>query len=289
MPRIDWSQTEIRLSRCARVRCEPGWRLGPEWSKGLRDFDLWFVWGGRGRMRTCGGEVTLRPGTCLWMRPGGRYEATQDESDRLGVNYIHFTLADLSAGLPVEPDSLPPEVREVEDVAYFDTVTTRIIELERRARFVRDRPSGEEEGVSGLLMRALLRELEEGSSDPGTGETPGLAKYHREVVFRQVSRIYESPADSPPVRELAREAGYSPDHFARVFKEVTGQTPSALRIQARIERARQLLSESSLPIGAIAAVLGYEDVFFFSKQFREKTGYTPTGFRRRGGGEAPGP
>jgi AraC family transcriptional regulator, arabinose operon regulatory protein len=84
------------------------------------------------------------------------------------------------------------------------------------------------------------------------------------------------------VRELARETGYSPDHFSRVFKQVTGQTPQALKVQARLERARQLLTESSLSISMIANALGYEDVFFFSRQFKEKTGRTPTAYRKGG-------
>ena len=34
----------VNLSaHCDRVRCEPGWHLGPEWAPRLRDYDLWFV------------------------------------------------------------------------------------------------------------------------------------------------------------------------------------------------------------------------------------------------------
>ncbi len=282
MKGIDWEHTTVRLSRSARVRCEPGWRLGPEWSRNLRDFDLWFVWAGRGRMETRMGEIILRPGICLWMRPGGRYEASQDESDRLGVNYLHFMLYDGSGRPLVDSPEIPCEVSDIEEVAYFDAVTSRIIQLKRRARMGGEPKAGNAPGVPELLMNAVLREMESGTAAVRAGGSAELVHHHRETILKQVARIYESPGDAPQVRDLARESGYSPDHFARVFKEVIGQTPQALKIHARVERARQLLSESSLSISGIAGVLGYDDVFFFSKQFKEKTGYSPSAYRKRG-------
>ncbi len=110
--------------RCNRVRCEPGWHLGPDWASRLTDFDLWYVWSGKGRMLTSDGEIQLLPGVCLWMRPGRRYEATHEPDSPLGVNYLHFELRDHL------PDFLPPfEVMQVSDLAYVDIVMRRIIAL----------------------------------------------------------------------------------------------------------------------------------------------------------------
>jgi len=84
----------------------------------------------------------------------------------------------------------------------------------------------------------------------------------------------------PAIAALARKAGYSVDHFSRVFQKVVGVRPQDYVISAKTERARQLLSESDLTIGMIAEALGFRDIFFFSRQFRQKTGQTPTEFRR---------
>lgn len=81
-------------AHCNRVRCEADWHLGPDWAPRLRDYDLWFVSAGRGRMLTSDGEVALAPGVGLWMRPGRRYEATHDPAAPLVVNFFHFTLAE---------------------------------------------------------------------------------------------------------------------------------------------------------------------------------------------------
>jgi hypothetical protein len=79
------------------VRCEPGWHLGRDWSRGLHDYDLWYVWAGRGQHERSRGTAVRWPGTCVWMRPGRRYEAEQDSVERLGVNFIHFELHDAAA------------------------------------------------------------------------------------------------------------------------------------------------------------------------------------------------
>lgn len=258
----------LRINRCGRVRCEPGWHLGPEWAQGLKDFDLWFVWAGRGLMRTSDGEVGLVPGSCFWMRPGRRYEATQDPAARLGVSYLHFELLPSSGPtLPLSGIVPPVEAVVVRHFAFFDAALNRVIEAQRE-------PGGA--AVALKLLAALLTDL----VHLPPAEEAGLARHHREKIRQATARIRESPGACPPVADLARRAGYSPDHFSRVFQQVTGHRPQAYVIEAKLERARQLLAESALSISEIAEVLGYRDIFFFSRQFRQRTGCAPTDYRR---------
>jgi AraC-like DNA-binding protein len=69
------------------------------------------------------------------------------------------------------------------------------------------------------------------------------------------------------------------DHFSRVFAKVTGRRPQEWIIEARLARARQLLAETGLTVSQIAEALGFRDVFFFSRQFTQRTGQTPTAYR----------
>lgn len=262
----------VQPNPSGRVRCEPGWHLGSDWARGLKDYDLWFVWAGRGRMWTDAGETKLAPGSCVWMRPGGRYEAEQDQTDRLGVNYIHFNLLRPGGRLPLS-DFIPPfEIMHTRQPDFADALMRRVIELHTE-------PASN--AVAAELLGALLMELvREHATDADGGEAAGLDRHHRELILRVAARIRESPAHAPSVEELARTAGYSPSHFSRVFLKVTGVRPQDYIINARIERARQLLAESDLTIGMIADALGFQDIFFFSRQFRQRTGRTPTEFRR---------
>lgn len=263
----------IRLNHRGRVRCEPGWHLGRGWAQGLHDFDLWFVWAGRGMMRLEDAEIALQPGSCVWMRPGRRYEADQDLAAPLGVNYLHFTLLEAEQDLPLSDFAPPFEVLQVRQVAFVDAVMRRIVELAGE-------PSPAAAEAAGVLMEGLLLELVREHAAAAEHPEPGTERHHREVVQRLAARIRESPAQAPGVAELAKQAGYSVDHFSRIFLKTTGLRPQDYVIQARIERARQLLAESDLTIGMVAEVLGFQDIFYFSRQFRQKTGRTPTEFRR---------
>jgi AraC-like DNA-binding protein len=268
----------VRLRECGRVRCEPGWHLGPAWAAALRDFDLWFVWAGRGRLRLRDRLVELAPGACFWMRPGGRYEAEQDSSAPLGVNFIHFELRDPRGGAPA--GFAPPfEFLQTRQVDFTDAVMRRVIALHHDR--VADETAGREaDAVAAELFAALLRELAREALAARAGEPPGARDRRHDLVMRVAAEIRESPGAAPAVAALARAAGCSPDHFARVFRRITGLPPQDYIVRAKIERARQLLAESALSVGGIADALGFEDIYFFSRQFKQKTGRTPTGYRR---------
>ena len=278
---MDWSQINIRIGTCGRVRCEPGWHLGPDWWKQLRDFDLWLVWAGRGQMRTSERELDLHPGICLWMRPGRCYEATQDPSNRLGVTYLHFTILDKKGSAMKSCSDIPAEVHVVRDLPFFDAVSRRIVELEQKTRSVHNMVANRTRSHAEDMMPLLLRELDWYPSLEKEGPASSAFRYHRDKILEHVSRLYESPGDAPEVRQLARQCGCSSDHYTRIFKAVTGSTPQNLRIHARIDRARRLLDEASLSISQIAEALGYSDVFHFSRQFKQKTGHAPLHYRRR--------
>ena len=80
--------------------------------------------------------------------------------------------------------------------------------------------------------------------------------------------------------ELAKLCGLSERHFFRRFKQVTGTSPIIWLLRKRISLARARLSESSNSIKQIADQVGYKDVFFFCRDFKRHTGFSPSEYRR---------
>jgi len=269
--RIDWDHWRVRLSHGGRVRCELGWSLDERWSRNMADFDLWLVWAGRGRMRTHVGEVDLRPGVCLWIRPGGLYLAEQDPHNRLGVCYRHFALLDAKGRTRPYTAPAPPLVHEIFDLEYATGILRRVDELAGTR-------TGGQAPAAETLFTGLLMDLDAESSRPPRAHG-GIPQHHRQAVLRWSTRLAENPREAPSVAEMAAESGYSPDHFTRVFKTVLGLSPQDFTVRARLDRARFLLRNSPLGVGEIAAALGYSDVYFFSKQFKQKTGCSPRRYR----------
>lgn len=262
------------LVRAGRVRCAPGW----SWDTRMEDFDLWYVWAGNGRMWWDRQSVDLSAGTCMWLRPGFRYLAEHDPSRPLGVTYIHFN-ARGGTGAELSPEQLPGSCFEVQDPAFFTVSAAKVVRLMRQAEI-----GGGETQTRNCLVRAerlfgcLIDELLSFSG----GAEPGPIRRHRAGIEQQLARIYEQPAAVPPVAELARELGLSPDHYARLFRVVSGRSPRALIQMARLDRARQLMRESLLSLSEIAEQTGYSDVFQFSRLFKRQMGMAPSVWRREG-------
>jgi AraC-like DNA-binding protein len=66
----------------------------------------------------------------------------------------------------------------------------------------------------------------------------------------------------------------------RRFRDAAGLPLHEYVLRQRIARARTLLGDTELPIKTVAAQLGYQDVYFFTRQFRLRTGITPAVYRR---------
>ena len=101
-------------------------------------------------------------------------------------------------------------------------------------------------------------------------------------VVRTAKNIFDSCFDETiDLRELAGSLYISPDYFRHIFSKSLGESPLAYLIRRRIECACELLKSTDQPIGEIAARVGLENVYYFSRLFRKRHGMTPTEYRRR--------
>jgi AraC-like DNA-binding protein len=270
---LPWDKLTVTIRNAGRVRCEPGWRLERPWSQQLEDMDLWYVWAGRGTMRLRDRQIDLHPGLCLWARPGRLYLADQDPTNRLGVNYCHFDLLRRNRLYRPTIEQMP-EAFSISDPAYFEQVGQRLARLLDATDDDQHRRH-----AAADLLRAVLIDIDIGRLVRSqAGDDPTRA-HHHQVVTELARRIDEQPGQSLSLPALARRAGYSQDHLCRIFKQLTGETPQQRMIRRRIQRAATLLSESSLTISQIADAMGYRDVYFFSRQFKQKMGQSPRTYR----------
>jgi AraC family transcriptional regulator len=92
--------------------------------------------------------------------------------------------------------------------------------------------------------------------------------------------IYENLDGSRSLSSIAQECGLSPSHFARAFAISVGQPPHQWLLEQRVDLARQLLGESSLPIAEIAVQCGFADQSHLTRVFSARTGSSPGRWRR---------
>ena len=80
--------------------------------------------------------------------------------------------------------------------------------------------------------------------------------------------------------EVAHAVGLSPFHFARMFRQQTGNTPFGYLAEQRIRRARLLLKHTALPIEAVAQEVGFTNACSFSRAFRMRANVSPKQWRQ---------
>ena len=85
--------------------------------------------------------------------------------------------------------------------------------------------------------------------------------------------------------ELAASLNMSYTWFRRMFKQYTGLAPAQYISQLKMQKAKELLSVTSLSVKEIAIELGFESIDYFSTSFKKHIKMTPGEFRSLGRGK----
>jgi AraC family transcriptional regulator len=92
---------------------------------------------------------------------------------------------------------------------------------------------------------------------------------------RVLEFVEERLGDDLRLEQMAAEAGLSPFHFARQFRESTGVTPHQHVLEQRIARAKSLLKLRNLSMQQIAEDTGFGSATNLARSFRLREGVTP--------------
>ncbi len=93
--------------------------------------------------------------------------------------------------------------------------------------------------------------------------------------------VQAAPEEDWSVPRIAQDLGLSASQTSLRFKQIFGKALMTYVIDLRVEKAKMMLRHSSLQVSEVADALGYRDVFFFSRQFKARTGTSPSGFRKK--------
>lgn len=81
--------------------------------------------------------------------------------------------------------------------------------------------------------------------------------------------------------QLAKEVGFSEVYLRKLFLKHYNTTPKQYILDIRLQKAKQLLTDTPFSVTAIAEECGFSSVFHFCRVFKQKTGMTPTSFSQR--------
>ena len=79
---------------------------------------------------------------------------------------------------------------------------------------------------------------------------------------------------------LEEVIGMNFDYLNRTFRRVTGKTVFQYLNRVRINRVKELLKTTDMKLSEIAALTGFSDEFYLSRQFKKATGVSPVQYSR---------
>lgn len=250
----------------ATINCEPNW----QWKRKapIPNYDLLYIWCGEGKLNLNGKEYPLQKGSCFLFRPGDWTTATHNPMNPLMITYIHFDLE-------TEPEIIPKRYRILQDRIHFESLLSRYVRL-----FLVETFAAETEGklILKQLMIQLLREDQQEEA-PLEEENKELQSQIFFAIREAANYVQQHPGKNHSVESLAARAHFSPRYFSKKFKEVMGQTIQSYIVETRIKRAEHLLHYTGMSVTEVADALGYNNIHYFSRQFKAYTGKSPSEIR----------
>lgn len=250
------------LPAFAKIVCEPGWRWARR-EKPMANFDLFYVWSGEGEVEVNGVHYKVGKGSCFLFRPGDYTSATHNPQKPLVLTYIHFAVNEVA-------EQVPERYRQLEDTVDFEYLLSRYVRL-----FLVQTYAAEEE--ARLVLKALLIQLLRADNQAPVEKK--ASNQLTEAIQEVANYIRQNPGIAHRVEDLATRAQLSPRYFSMKFKELIGSSVQTYMIRTRIDRARHLLMHAGMNVTEVADALGYRDIFFFSRQFKQYTGRSPSEIR----------
>lgn len=120
-------------------------------------------------------------------------------------------------------------------------------------------------GVKALCRRYQLF-LKNGRSQP---------------IWLAITYIQEHFTENITLQDLSRVTDRNPQYISAIFSKTCGMSLKGYITSLRIEEAKRLLRSTSLPIGEIAAKVGYQDAKYFSRIFQQSAGQSPRVYREQ--------
>lgn len=221
---------------------------------------------GRGWTRIEGQLHKVEPGDLLWINCHHPHEHGAEAQDPWAVYWIRAEgprLAQISEMLAVRES---PVIRGLD----FKSARRLFVELfELIAADAPGSPARIHAHVAQLFALAFSARQKTGALNPAVPF----------VLKRSVERMKMFYFECHTVASLSEISGMSSTHFSRLFKKAFGTSPIDWLRRERINQAKRRLVDTDDAVKEIAEQVGYNDRYFFSKDFKKHTGLTPNQFR----------
>lgn len=133
------------------------------------------------------------------------------------------------------------------------------------------------------MKNSLFEQTKPANGNGSSHRAENIASEIAQRIGRSIAYMVEHLDQPLQVSTLAAQASVSPSHYFALFKRQTGTAPIDFFIRLRMNHARELLDSTCSSVKEVAATMGYDDPFYFSRVFKSVHSVAPAEYRKRNG------
>lgn len=253
---IEYENFFIDVGYLVLRKCTPAWKV----VKAQTDFvDLTYVIEGKAEYIIDGVYYHPGAGDLVCIPKGSMREAFPIPDALMKCFSINFQIVDLAGNdislpfPPVFPVGIRPDI-----IALYEDLNNEWL---CRAPAYRVK-------VRGMIMLILHRYLELILFKKDPENLDGRIKR----VTRYLVDHYDEPLR---LNEFAHQYNVTPAHFGCVFKKTMGMSFHQYLLDIRLNNAENMLRTGDHSVGEVASLCGFQDIAYFSKEFKKSRGISP--------------
>jgi len=231
-------------------------------------YTLYIVLEGRGIFHTGGASYAVQRNRCILVYPDASVSWEADKKAPWTYAYFAFNGARVDEYLYSCGLSLADPAIRLSQKHAIRQILSEMLNVDGSLTGAGIR----QQGLFFLLMAELITHADR--------EQLPLVQNSETRYAKQAINIMElNYSEDIRIADIASELGLERSYFCRLFKRVTGMSPSAFLLNLRINRARTLLTNSDCTIEQIAKSVGYREPKVFSKIFKKINRLSPSSYR----------
>ncbi len=242
--------------------------------------ELHFVMSGGGTYRIDGRLYQVSEGDIVILNPGTMHQlAGLERIEKKEVPNTAFLLGAVDFRIVGKPDNHIPLPEGQLILHTMGELRQRFLRIcsSMESENAKDRP-GKYYMMKTYLVQILLLILRQEYDPVERNGSYVFETVNKKYVVEQILDYFaEHYAEKISLDRIAANMYLSPFYISKIFKSETGDTPIRYLINIRLEQAYKLLQDGwKGSVQDVAAAVGYEDSYHFSKLFKKKYGVAPS-------------
>lgn len=269
---IDRQTEDLCLTRCGIQQCPSNHKWGP---KARPQYHMHFILEGKGYLEIENSVYHLKRGDIFLIPPNTVAAYHADSSDAWHYAFVSFVGTNAEKYVRQAGFSSHCFIRS----CYFPP--------ERFSSLIHEMLEAHQLTITNELKRtAILFELFSLLTESYQAANPSSKQTHYDYcsdayLEHALQFIQFNYNRNIQVADIANYIGITRSYLFNIFKQNLNMAPKEYLLHCRMDKAKQLLVESSDTISDIAQYIGYNDPFTFSRMFHNMTGMSPSEYRRR--------